>query len=39
MKTTKIEKHQLEYTQRGVAMKINVIDTPGFGDAMDGTDW
>ncbi|KAI6653834.1 Septin-2 [Oopsacas minuta] len=38
MKTTQIEKHQVEFVQRGVTMKVNIIDTPGFGDCMDGTD-
>lgn len=37
-KTTQIEKFQVELVQRGVNMKVNIIDSPGFGDAMDGTE-
>ena len=38
VRTTQIEQHQVQFVQRGVNMKINIIDTPGFGDTLDGTE-
>lgn len=37
-KTTKIEKKTLDIEERGVRLRLNVIDTPGFGDAINCED-
>lgn len=34
-KTTRIEKKTLDIEERGVRLRLNVIDTPGFGDAVN----
>ena len=38
-KTVKIEASTVEIEERGVKLRLTVVDTPGFGDAMDSTDW
>uniref|UniRef100_A0A670JBW5 Septin-type G domain-containing protein n=1 Tax=Podarcis muralis TaxID=64176 RepID=A0A670JBW5_PODMU len=37
--TLEIVKHAVDIEERGVKVKLTVIDTPGFGDAVDNTDW
>ncbi|KAL3318438.1 Septin-4 [Cichlidogyrus casuarinus] len=34
-KTTQIEKRQIEIDERGVKLKVTIVDTPGFGDAVN----
>jgi septin 7 len=29
----------VEIEERGVKLRLTVVDTPGFGDAIDNTDW
>ncbi|OON14712.1 cell division protein, partial [Opisthorchis viverrini] len=36
--TTQIEKRQIELDERGVKLRLTVVDTPGFNDAVDCTD-
>jgi septin 4 len=35
-KTTHIEKKTLDIEEKSVRLRLNVIDTPGFGDAING---
>ena len=37
-KTLNVEAHQVELEENGVKLSLTVIDTPGFGDAVDNTD-
>ncbi|XP_069782958.1 septin-5-like isoform X2 [Narcine bancroftii] len=37
-KTLKITRHGVEIEERGVRVKLTVVDTPGFGDAIDNSD-
>merc|ERR1712088_968437 len=36
--TVSIEASTVEIEERGVKLRLTVVDTPGFGDAMDNTD-
>ena len=38
-KTVSIEAATVEIEERGVRLRLTVVDTPGFGDAMNSTDW
>jgi len=29
----------IEMKEGGVRLRLTVVDTPGFGDAVDNTDW
>ena len=35
-KTVNIEKKQLEIEERGVKLRLTIVDTPGFNDAVNG---
>lgn len=37
-KTTRIEKKTLDIEEKGVRLRLNVIDTPGFGDGINADD-
>ena len=37
-KTVKLEASTVEIEERGVKLRLTVVDTPGFGDAIDNTD-
>jgi len=37
-RTTTIQKHQIEIEERGVKLRLTVVDTPGFGDAINCED-
>ncbi|XP_026519178.1 septin-1-like [Terrapene carolina triunguis] len=37
--TLAIERHAVELEEGGVRVKLTVVDTPGFGDAVDNADW
>ncbi|XP_014786258.1 septin-5 isoform X1 [Octopus bimaculoides] len=37
-KTTQIEKKQLEIEERGVRLRLTIVDTPGFNDSVNGED-
>ncbi|XP_054154971.1 septin-1-like [Oppia nitens] len=36
--TLKIETNTLDIEERGVKLKLTVVDTPGFGDSLDSSD-
>lgn len=37
-RTTEIEKTTMEIEEKGVRLRLTVVDTPGFGDSLDGAD-
>ena len=37
-KTVSIEKKMLEIEERGVKLRLTIVDTPGFGDAVNNED-
>lgn len=37
-RTMRIEKRYLEIEEHGVKLRLTIIDTPGYGDAIDSTD-
>ncbi|XP_068159331.1 LOW QUALITY PROTEIN: septin-2 [Drosophila tropicalis] len=37
-KTTKVEKKTMDIEERGVRLRLTVVDTPGFGDAINCED-
>lgn len=38
-KTVSIEASTVEIEERGVKLRLTIVDTPGFGDAIDSADW
>lgn len=38
-KVTKIEKRQIELDERGVKLRLTIVDTPGFNDAVNAEEW
>lgn len=34
-----IETSTVEIEERGVKLKLTVVDTPGFGDSLDNSEW
>jgi len=38
-KTVKIEASTVDIEERGVKLRLTVVDTPGFGDAMNSHAW
>lgn len=39
MQTVEITKHTMDIEEKGVKLKLTVVDTPGFGDAVNNTEW
>lgn len=37
-KTTKVEKKTLDIEEKGVKLRLSIVDTPGFGDAINCED-
>lgn len=37
-RTVKIETSTVEIEERGVKLRLTVVDTPGYGDGMDNKD-
>lgn len=37
-KTTTVEKKTMEIEERGVKLRLTIVDTPGFGDAINCED-
>ena len=37
-RTVQIDSNTVEIEERGVKLMLTVVDTPGFGDAIDNTD-
>lgn len=38
-RTVQIEASTVEIEERGVKLRLTVVDTPGYGDAIDSQDW
>lgn len=38
-RTVTIEKKQLEIEEKGVRLKLTIVDTPGFNDAVNAENW
>jgi len=34
-----VETNQVILKEGGVQLRLTVVDTPGFGDAVDNSDW
>ena len=34
-----IKPSTIEMKEGGVRLRLTIVDTPGFGDAVDNTDW
>lgn len=39
MQTVEITKHMVDIEEKGVKLRLTIVDTPGFGDAVDNTEW
>lgn len=37
--TVDIVKHTVSIEEKGIKMRLTIIDTPGFGDAINNTEW
>jgi len=38
-RTIEMEKRYMEIEERGVKLRLTIVDTPGFSDAVDTTHW
>lgn len=38
-RTVKIEAKTVDIEERGVKLRLTVVDTPGFGDAINSENW
>jgi len=38
-KTVAIEKRFVEIEDHGIKLRLTIVDTPGFGDAVDASQW
>lgn len=37
--TVDIVKHTVSIEEKGIKLRLTIIDTPGFGDAINNTEW
>lgn len=37
--TVEITKHMVDIEEKGVKLRLTIVDTPGFGDAVNNTEW
>lgn len=37
--TVDIVKHTVGIEEKGIKLRLTIIDTPGFGDAVNNTNW
>ena len=37
--TVNIEASTVEIEERGVKLRLTIVDTPGFGDSINSSDW
>ena len=37
--TVEITKNTVDIEEKGVKLKLTIVDTPGFGDAVNNTEW
>ncbi len=38
-KTVDIEKYYLEIEEKGVKLRLTIVDTPGFNDSVNAMEW
>ena len=38
-KTVHIEKKHMEIEEKGVKLRLTIVDTPGFNDSVNAEDW
>ena len=38
-KTVQIEKKYMEIEERGVKLRLTIVDTPGFNDSVNEVEW
>ena len=38
-KTVDIQKKYMEIEERGVKLRLTIVDTPGFNDSLDASKW
>lgn len=38
-RTVQISRHTVDIEEKGVKLKLTIVDTPGFGDAVNNTEW
>ena len=38
-RTVKLEASMVEIEERGVKLRLTVVDTPGYSDAINNNDW
>ena len=38
-KTVSIDKKFVEFEERGVRLRLTIVDTPGFNDSVDANEW
>ena len=38
-KTVAIDTHKVLLKEKGVNLTLTIVDTPGFGDAVDNSNW
>ncbi len=38
-KTVEIEKSYMEIEERGVKLRLTIVDTPGFNDSIEEVEW
>jgi septin family protein len=38
-KTVEIEKKYMEIEEKGVKLRLTIVDTPGFNDAVNANEW
>ena len=39
IQTVEILKHTVDIEEKGVKLKLTIVDTPGFGDAVNNSEW
>ena len=37
--TVEITKHMVDIEEKGIKLRLTIVDTPGFGDAVNNTEW
>lgn len=38
-RTIQIDTHKVDIEEKGIKLKLTVVDTPGYGDAIDNSKW
>ena len=38
-RTIQIDTHKVDIEEKGIKLKLTVVDTPGYGDAIDNSQW